>query len=76
MDTEKAYAQFNIQTNAFFLIINFSSSSFQPHVHSTCSSDPVVVICWDFTVFEQAESFQNLGGNNIAQLATKFEVGE
>lgn len=76
MNTEKAYAQCNIQIDVFFLIINFSSSSFQPHVHSTCSSDPVVIICWDFTVFEQAELFQNLGGNNITQLATKFEVCE
>lgn len=46
---EKAYAQFNIQTYVFFLMIDFSSYSFQPHVHSTCSSDPVVIIFWDFT---------------------------
>lgn len=57
-------------------MINFSSSSFQPNERSTCSSDPVVIIFWDFAVFEEAESFQNLGGNNIAQLATKFEICE
>lgn len=76
MDTEKVCAQFNIQNNVFFLMINFSISPFQPHIHSTCSSNPVVTIFWDFTVFEQAEPFQNLRGNNIAQLAIKFEVSE
>lgn len=30
--------------NVFFLMINFSSSSFQPNERSTCSSDPVVII--------------------------------
>lgn len=29
---KKAYPPFNIPTNIFFLMMNFSSSSFQPHI--------------------------------------------
>lgn len=76
MDTEKACAQFNMQTSVFFLMINFSSSSLQPYVHSTCSSNPVVIIFWDLTVFEKAQTFQNLGENYTELLTIKFKVCE